>query len=77
MADESTGRAATAGRRVTFVLEYDRTKAEIAVELAEPLSKLDHDVAVALLKKALSRVGQAAQSAAASPHAMSWPDRFD
>lgn len=62
----------SAGRRVYITLEYDRTKAQIELQVTGPLS--DPRPGIEVYRQMVERLGWACREAVLSPQGISWPD---
>ena len=57
-----------------YTLWYDRVEAQITIRIEGPAPFQEHPADE--YRKLLHRLGEVAQEAAASPHALSWPDHI-
>ena len=78
MTDHITGRitrieGAPSRHRISFILEYGPTRAQITLQREGPLPTQGQ---VDLCKTMLAQLGVVAQEAAASPQTLSWPDHL-
>lgn len=67
------GKSSSEGRRVHIILEYDKTKARIELQVTEPLFGQEPDIEH--YRKMLERLGWACREAVLSPQGLSWPSR--